>query len=98
LNILHVATPLPTVPALVVEARPLLYAARRHRVPPHTDTKILAGWNGLMISAFARAGSALGERAYVERAREGARFILRRMTVDGRLRRSWAEGAGHEDA
>ena len=84
--------------ALVAEGRPLLYAARRRRVPPHTDTKILAGWNGLMISAFARAGAALDEPRYLERARAAARFVLRRMETDGGLRRSWSDGAAHGDA
>src|SRR5262249_55031952 len=108
-NILHVAGPLPEMakqlgaePArlrqLVDEARPKLYAVRARRVPPHKDTKILAGWNGLMISAFARAGAVLGNSGYVERARTAARFVLERMRVDGRLRRSFADGAPHEEA
>ncbi len=108
-NILHVAAPLPEVasrlgiePArfhqLLDEARARLYAVRDRRVPPHKDTKILAGWNGLMISAFARAGAVLGNPGYVERARTAAGFVLERMRADGRLRRSFAEGAAHEDA
>ena len=40
---------------LLDAAREKLYEARRKREPPHTDRKILASWNGLMISAFARA-------------------------------------------
>ena len=108
-NILHVAAPLPEVAPklgieptrlrqLLDEARSKLYAVRARRVPPHKDTKILAGWNGLMISAFARAGAVLGKPGYVERARMAARFILERMRADGRLRRSFADGAAHEDA
>src|SRR5439155_12804187 len=38
-SILHAARPLATLPPLVAEARPLLYAARSRRVPPHTDRK-----------------------------------------------------------
>jgi hypothetical protein len=108
-SILHVAAPLPEVasklgiePArlreLLDEARSRLYAVRQQRVPPHKDTKILAGWNGLMISAFARAGAVLGDRAYVERARAAARFVLERMRVGGHLRRSFADGAAHGEA
>jgi len=108
-NILHVTAPLPEVasrlglaPArvrqLLDEARARLYAVRARRVPPHRDTKILAGWNGLMISAFARAGAVLDAPAYVERASAAARFVLGRMRVDGRLRRSFAGGAAHEEA
>src|SRR5438093_1043496 len=108
-NILHIAAPLPEVAPklgieptrlrqLLDEARSKLYAVRARRVPPHKDTKILAGWNGLIISAFARAGAVLGDPGYVERARTAARFVLERMRVDGRLRRSFAGGAAHEDA
>ncbi|MDE3168028.1 MAG: thioredoxin domain-containing protein, partial [Acidobacteriota bacterium] len=36
-----------------------LMAARAKRVRPHLDDKILAGWNGLMISALALGGAVL---------------------------------------
>ena len=94
-NVLHVAGGAPG--PLVDEARPRLYAARRRRVPPRTDTKIIAAWNGLAIAAFARAGAALGEPAYVERARVTARFVLERMRRDGRLLRTDAGGAAFLD-
>jgi uncharacterized protein len=43
-------------------SRRLLFDVRSKRPRPHLDDKILAGWNGLMISAFARAGQVLGEQ------------------------------------
>jgi len=52
--------------------RPRLYEARARRPPPLTDTKVLASWNGLMISAFARAGLAFARPDYVERAARAA--------------------------
>jgi uncharacterized protein len=67
-------------------------------VAPHRDEKILAGWNGLAISAFARAGAVLDDGGYVERARRAATFVLDRMRAGGRLQRSFAAGAAHEDA
>lgn len=69
-----------------------LYTYRQRRPAPLRDDKILAAWNGLMISAFARAGSALGDPAYLDRAGRAARFVLDRMVVDGRLRRSFKDG------
>ncbi len=36
-------------------ARARLFEARCSRPRPHLDDKVLAGWNGLMIAAFARA-------------------------------------------
>ncbi|MFN8544491.1 MAG: thioredoxin domain-containing protein [Candidatus Binatia bacterium] len=108
-NILHVTAPLPEVASklgleptrlrqLLDEARAELYAVRARRVAPHKDTNILAAWNGLMISAFARAGSVLGNPGYIGRATAAARFALERMRADGRLRRSFAGGTAHEEA
>src|ERR1700682_4873486 len=54
--------------AFLQRVRPKLYQARAHRPPPLTDTKILTSWNGLMISAFARAGLAFARPDYGGRA------------------------------
>jgi len=72
--------------------RPLLLAARARRTPPFLDDKILTSWNGLMISAYARAGFALAEPGYTVRAEAAARFVLDHMREAGRLKRSWREG------
>ena len=58
--------------AFLLRVRPRLYEARSQRPPPLTDTKVLTSWNGLMISAFARAGFAFGRADYVERAARAA--------------------------
>lgn len=70
-----------------------LYARRQQRPAPLRDDKILVAWNGLMISAFARAGFALDDPACIHRAGRAADFILERMVADGRLRRSFKDGA-----
>jgi uncharacterized protein YyaL (SSP411 family) len=44
------------------EARTKLFEAREERPQPRRDEKILAGWNGLMISAFAEAGMVLDSK------------------------------------
>ncbi len=77
--------------------RQALLAARRQRVPPHTDRKVLPAWNGLMISAFARTGAALNEPEYVAAAARAAAYVLEAMTHDGRLRRSALDGAASGD-
>ena len=69
-------------------ARAELKRARNRRPAPQTDAKVLAGWNGLAISAFAKAAHVLNEQAYAIRAARAARFVLERMHRDGRLRRS----------
>jgi uncharacterized protein YyaL (SSP411 family) len=76
----------------IAAARERLFEVRAKRPPPARDEKILAAWNGLMISAFARAGLALGNRRYVELASSAAEHLLEDMRTEGRLRRVSMEG------
>jgi hypothetical protein len=80
------------VAAALGDAAEKLLEARAARVRPHLDDKILAGWNGLTISAFAQAGAALQEPRYIEAARRAADFIAQRMVVDGTLYRRFRDG------
>lgn len=57
----------------------ILYEKRTTRVRPHLDDKILAAWNGLMISAFAKAAQILNEPKYAEAAQRAAGFVIRFM-------------------
>ncbi len=86
------------VRSTVEESKDLLYAARSKRPPPARDEKILAAWNGLMISAHARAALILGEELYARRAERAADFVLTRMRKEGRLRRSYKDGQARHDA
>lgn len=69
-----------------------LRQARDKRKLPHLDNKIITAWNGLMIDAFARAGSTLERPDYVQAARRAADFILGNLRKkDGALYRTWRE-------
>ncbi len=73
-----------------------LLAARSRRLRPHLDDKVLTAWNGLMISAFARAGSALADQRYTGAAQQAASFILEHLYDTGSgtlLRRYRSEDA-----
>jgi hypothetical protein len=99
-NILHTPRPLDDVaaelqlsPAALADslagARRQLYRARATRPPPLRDDKILSAWNGLAISAFARAALVLDAPRYLARARAGAEFLATQHIDDqGRLLRS----------
>ncbi|CAN5803802.1 thioredoxin domain-containing protein [soil metagenome] len=52
-----------------------LLTARAQRPRPRKDDKILTAWNGLMISAFARAYQAAGDPADLAAAQHAARFL-----------------------
>jgi uncharacterized protein YyaL (SSP411 family) len=73
-------------------AREALREVRARRPAPLRDEKVLAGWNGLAISALAFGGRVLGEPRHVEAAARAADFVLDRMVKDGRLQRSWLAG------
>ncbi|QXE87883.1 thioredoxin domain-containing protein [Geomonas nitrogeniifigens] len=77
---------------MLSDCRELLYRARAKRPLPLRDEKILASWNGLAISAFARAGLILANPDLVQVAAEAAAFMLQNMIQEGRLRHSYQEG------
>ncbi len=92
-NILWLQQPELAASPDIAEARRRLSEARALRPRPHLDDKILASWNGLMISALARAGAALNEPRYTDAARRSFEFLERAlMTPDGALLRRWRAG------
>jgi uncharacterized protein YyaL (SSP411 family) len=64
-----------------------LYGVRSQRVWPARDEKILAGWNGWMLAAFAEAAIAFDRDSYRDVVRRNADFLLTRI-VNGRLMRT----------
>ena len=63
----------------------VLYGVRAKRIWPARDDKILAGWNGWMLAAFAEAATALDWDEYRAIARRNADFLLTRIDTQGRL-------------
>jgi hypothetical protein len=80
------------------EARRTLFCAREKRVKPARDEKVLAAWNGMMLTAFAEAAFILNNPAFLETARKNAQFLTSQMFVDGRLQRSWKQGRARLNA
>ena len=72
-----------------IPLRRQVLAQRSRRVPPSKDDKILAAWNGMMISALARGSRILGDKRYLEAAERAADFILTEMVHDGLLLRTY---------
>jgi len=79
---------------LLDDAQVKLRHAREQRPRPARDDKIVASWNGLMISAFARAAQILNEPDYATAATRGATFLRERMfdSTTGSLSRSYRAG------
>ena len=80
------------VRAVLAESREILYRLRNSRPLPLRDEKILASWNGLAISAFARAGLIVNDAGALDQARDTACFMLDNMLRGGRLAHSYQEG------
>ncbi len=70
-------------------ARAGLLRARKRRIRPLTDDKIITAWNGMMIGSMARAGAAFDEPRYSVAAERAAAFVATEIMHDGRLHRSW---------
>ena len=66
--------------------------SREKRVRPGTDDKVLTAWNGLMLTAFARAHQRFGREVDLQTARTAAEFLLREMWDGERLSVSFREG------
>ena len=82
--------------SVVDAAREVLYQARAGRRPPLRDEKIITAWNGLMISAHARAALILGQQDYAQRAERAADFVLTHMRKEGVLFRSFKDGQARQ--
>jgi uncharacterized protein YyaL (SSP411 family) len=103
-NVLHVSKSVDQARAVVADlslddavstlarARTALYDVRALRPAPLRDEKILTAWNGLMISALARAGFGLDRQDYLDQGERTARFVLSNLRSDGRLLRSYSGG------
>ena len=73
--------------------RTALGELRSRRARPGLDDKAVAAWNGMAVRALAEAGMALDDPTYVSAAVDAARFIADHLVVEGRLMRSWRQGA-----
>ena len=63
----------------LADAKTKLIHVRSQRPRPHLDDKVLTSWNGLMISALARAYQILGNERYLTAGRNAAEFIRGRL-------------------
>jgi uncharacterized protein YyaL (SSP411 family) len=77
---------------LLGRARTTLFEARERRVKPGRDEKVLAGWNGMMLRAFAEASRILDRPDYRGVGERNAAFLLGELRPSGRLLRTWKAG------
>ncbi len=77
-----------------------LKEVRAKRPRPHRDEKVVASWNGMMLSALAKAGLRLGEPRFLQAAAQAARFLRENLFAEETqtLRRSWCAGVAQAQA
>ena len=86
------------VSASLQRSRMVLFQERLSRPRPHLDDKVLTGWNGLMLAAFARAARVLpgadARGRYLDAAVRSATFLEQHMWDASRqvLKRRYREG------
>ena len=88
------------VDAILNSARRKLFDARNKRPRPQLDDKVITAWNGLMISACARAFQILGDDQFLQAGKDAANFILQHLydASSHRLLRRFREGDARFDA
>ncbi len=78
--------------------RQYLFGHREKRIHPHTDTKILCAWNGLMIHGMSVAGRLLEKPEYTKSAIEAAYFLKNHCWKDQQLFANYKNGKATLDA
>ncbi len=103
-NILHTTTDIDGIKSkysltdnqlteILEDGKSKLMEARKNRVRPLLDDKILSSWNGLMLNGYIEAYKALGNKEYLKMAIKNANFIeANLMKSDNRLDRNYKNG------
>ena len=84
--------PVESLSARLNEARRAMLSVRAKRVRPSLDDKVLASWNGLMLTALSEAAFVLDAPQFWAAARRNGEFLAREMIRGGRLMRTWKSG------
>ncbi|OGP58041.1 MAG: hypothetical protein A2V65_11830 [Deltaproteobacteria bacterium RBG_13_49_15] len=84
----------PAVTGILEQANMRLLEYRNKRPRPHLDDKIITEWNGMMISALAKAFQVLGDKKYLIAGSRCAEFIKTSLfdPEEKRLFRIWRDG------
>ena len=103
-NILHLKKPLKelsqdlnidenSLELRIDHMRSVLFNARKSRIRPHLDDKILTDWNGLMIAALAKGGFVFQDEKLINTAKKALNFIMNTLRDNnGRLLHRYRDG------
>ena len=86
------------VHALLESSRVKLLAARKQRIAPGTDDKILTSWNALMIQAMSRTGRILDSDECIASAERALQFVHQQLWDGQQLLATCKNGKAHINA
>ncbi|MBX2928461.1 MAG: thioredoxin domain-containing protein [Saprospiraceae bacterium] len=91
---------LPELERRIAGWRNRLFDARKGRIRPGLDDKIILSWNAMQTSAYAAAYAALGEERYRQAAVDNLRFLLDQLKLPEApaLYHTWKDGQAQYDA
>ncbi len=72
-----------------------LLDARKQRIRPSLDDKVITSWNALLINGFVDAYKAFGQKKHLEKAKAIFRFLTEKSYQNGELIHSYKEGGRH---
>ncbi|MBL4665042.1 MAG: thioredoxin domain-containing protein [Nitrospinaceae bacterium] len=93
-NILHLSKGVSWEESSSLEVKNLskkLLQFREKRERPFKDDKVLTAWNGLMISAMAKAAQVFQDEVYLRAAQKSAQFIKANLYKNGKLARRFRD-------
>ena len=76
----------------LTNCRKKLFSARKERIHPGWDDKILTDWNGLAISALTQAGAMFDRDDWTQAAIRAFAFIQTNLGTENRLSHNWRNG------
>lgn len=82
----------------IKSAKQVLLQHRSKRIRPGLDDKIIASWNGLMLSAFCKAFQVTQNPEYAEVISKNVDFMTNNLYSQGKLKRSCKDGQAKYDA
>jgi len=97
-NILHVIHESATGHSAVKQVQTMLLKEGEKRVKPGRDEKAITAWNGLMLAALSEAANMLDREDYLEAALTNGKFLLEKLSNDGKLMHTYKDGKSRIDA
>ncbi len=80
------------------ESRKKVLAARRNRVPPGLDDKVILEWNAMFVSALAQIGFLAGRDDWIRECEDLLKFLESNLLINGRWMRVWRAGTVSQPA